>query len=111
MIPTCPYCLQPAVKASTSEIYPGRKSFSEAFFWVCHKCDARVGCHPNTDKPLGTLATISTRRARQATHSAFDRIWKAEMLSQGISKRKARNSAYQWLAGQLGTRSNIGEMD
>lgn len=41
------------------------------WFYACADCGARVGMHPETDIPLGTLADARTRFARQDAKQAF----------------------------------------
>ena len=89
----CPYC-GGSVKLIDSQIIYG-KSYGLA--WVCEnypKCDAYVGCHPGTDKPLGRLADKELRAWKGAAHAAFDPMWK--------SRKMTRRRAYQWLSGQIG---------
>ena len=86
----CPYCGAEAHKVTGKEIYPHRKDLYSKKFYQCKPCDAYVGCHPNSDKPLGRLANADLRRAKMAAHAAFDPIWK--------SGNKSRSKAYSWLA-------------
>lgn len=80
----CPYCGNAAAKGSSPW---GTK-------YECVPCDARVGCHTGTDKPLGTLANAELRAARMLAHGAFDVLWK----ELGMKRVKA----YAWLGRQLG---------
>lgn len=79
----CPYCGAAADKVSSQW---GTK-------YECLPCDARVGCHRGTDKPLGTLANAPLRDARMRAHAAFDTLWR----SCGIPRREA----YAWLGGLM----------
>lgn len=81
--PTCPYC---GCTAQLTRIHYGE-------VWACRPCDARVGCHKGTQKPLGTLANAELRRARRRVHELFDPLWK-----EGGWPRPA---AYAWLGQQL----------
>lgn len=81
---TCPYCSAPADRVQTPW----------GFKYQCVPCDARVGCHPGSDKPLGTLANAELRKARMAAHAAFDPLWKLHGLK--------RSAAYAWLARKMG---------
>lgn len=88
----CPYCNKPVEFLSdSSEIYHG-KNYGPVY--ICRPCQAWVGCHKGTDKPLGRLADKELRNLKIALHDEFDSIWKS-----GMMKRK---DAYQWLAGELG---------
>lgn len=61
---------------------------------VCNDCGASVGCHADTDEPLGKMAKSNTRYLRYLTHLAFDKIWKSGCMP--------REKAYSWIAVQLG---------
>lgn len=91
---SCQYCNQPAQLLRGSELHRGRDDLSEQFFWVCRPCDAWVGCHPRSDRPLGTLAQLSLRRWRSRAHELFDPLWRREP--------KKRSQRYRWLADRLG---------
>jgi ssDNA-binding Zn-finger/Zn-ribbon topoisomerase 1 len=101
----CPYCGSSVVKRSSRLIY--RRSYG--WLWVCSRypeCDAYVGCHKGTDKPLGRLANATLRRRKMEAHAAFDPLWQAGEMK--------RSEAYAWLAKQLGIpakRCHIGEFD
>ena len=56
-------------------------------------CDAYVGTHKGTSKPLGSLASKELREARAKAYAAFERIW--------IERHLTRNSAYKWLCVKL----------
>ena len=86
----CPYCLEPA-KLVDSEVIYGR-SYGNS--WLCVPCDAYVGCHKGTNKPLGRLANKDLRQAKMKAHIAFDPLWK--------SKKMTRREAYIFLANKLG---------
>lgn len=86
----CDYCGQPAPLIDSKEIY-GRRSYG--LMYVCKPCDARVGVHKGTTKPLGRLANAELRQAKISAHDGFDRLWK--------SGRMPRNAAYRWLSSKL----------
>lgn len=91
--PLCPSCGQ---SGTLTEDAWGPK-------WVCPDCDTRVGCHPRTNTPLGTMATKAQRSARMAAHTAFDPLWQYKLArNPRMSKSAARRAAYAWLAGELG---------
>lgn len=89
----CPYCNQEAALVSGNKVYPHRLDLISKMFWECKPCDARVGCHPHTIKPLGRLANAELREAKMKAHAAFDPLWKLGT--------KSRSQAYAWLAEQL----------
>lgn len=97
--PTCSYCKCDAKLVDSAEIYG--KSYG--LIWLCAPCDAYVGIHKNSHnaRPLGTLANGSLRKLRSAAHEAFDPMWRRAVQVHQISRYKARNEAYAWLAAQL----------
>lgn len=88
----CTYC----DKAATLDRHAG------FLVWACHDCDARVGVHKGTNKPLGTLANAEARKWRQKAHAIFDPMWQEKMKRERISKRAARHKAHTWLGDELG---------
>lgn len=64
----CP-CCGGAVELVSNEVFY-KRVLGWPLTYRCMDCDARVGCHPGTDLPLGTLADEVTRRARRAAHVA-----------------------------------------
>ena len=103
--PVCS-CGQISVLVYGDTVYPHRPDLAHKPFYVCNDCDTRVGCHPNTLRPLGNLASFELRKARMAAHEAFDTLWK--------TKRMSRSKAYAWLAKELHmskTRCHIGNFD
>ena len=90
----CQYCHRPAMLITGKTMYPSRSDLWFKYFWRCAQCDAHVGCHPGSPRPLGELANAETRKARQAAHAAFDPFWKGKSMK--------RKEIYQWLADSLG---------
>ena len=80
--------------------YPYQKNYGP--IWKCVPCDAYVGCHKGTERPLGLVADAATRAAKIKAHAAFDPLWMRKMRKEGISKSVARGAGYRWLADQLG---------
>ena len=114
MTVTCPYCNAPAVLTDSAEVYHGN---SFGMIWLCRPCQAWVGVHKGTDKPLGRLANKELRDWKMRAHAVFDPIWEAKLrhrraggagksgrASGGPSYKKAyaRGAGYKWLAQQLG---------
>lgn len=100
----CPYCNEPAELIDTQEIYGG-KSYGLAY--ICWPCDAYVGVHRGTTKPLGTLANFELRKWRNAAHAAFDPIWEERYkeyrsVDPNYTKSVARRFCYQQLATLMG---------
>lgn len=101
----CPYCGSDTKFIDSKEIYG--KSYG--MVWACinyPKCDAYVGVHKGTDKPLGRLANAELRKYKNKAHAIFDPIWQDRKMS--------RKEAYAWLASQLGlpvNETHIGMFD
>jgi len=79
----CPYCNKPTILRPSSFVY-GKNAPDYGWFWLCvryPRCDAYVGCHPGTQRPLGTLANKSLRNLRVTTHTNFDQLWKQGKIS------------------------------
>lgn len=86
----CPYCGKPAMLVDSIVIYK-KRSYGNAYLYKA--CNAYVGCHPGTDKPLGRLADAELRKWKERAHNAFDILWKKRIFF--------RNDAYKWLAEEL----------
>lgn len=111
-VPTiCRYCggiidIVPALRIYGSSTE--RLGLTDESLYLCQNCNARVGCHRGTTRPLGNVANEVLRLKRKETHEVFDRFWR----SRGMS----RSRAYAWLSAQLRIpegRTHIGsfEMD
>lgn len=94
MNPECPYCGDVSKLTTGEFVYPHRPDLGHLKFYVCIPCDARVGCHGSSSKPLGRLANGELRSAKSAAHAAFDPLWK-----RGTMKR---TEAYAWLSEAMG---------
>jgi hypothetical protein len=102
----CQYCSRPAQLLRGDVLYPRRPDLAQRRFWRCEPCDAHVGCHPGTEKPLGRLAKANLRELKQFAHGHFDPIWRSGGMG--------RAEAYRWLADKLGIpaeRCHIGWFD
>lgn len=91
---SCDYCGKPAQLVTGETVYPHRRDLWKKRFWMCKPCEAYVGCHGNSGKPLGRLANVELRKAKIDAHAAFDSLWKSE--------RMTRKQAYARLANILG---------
>lgn len=95
MIPkVCPFCKSSVSLVDSVKVY--HRSYG--FIYLCDRyprCDARVGCHSGSDKPLGTLADRELRQWRSLAHRQFDPLWKSGIFT-------SRNAAYKWLARAMG---------
>lgn len=92
--PICPYCEAMSELVTGERVYPHRPDLAKKFFYLCEDCDAYVGCHPNSRRPLGRLANAELRRWKRRVHAALDPLWKRGSMN--------RSEAYEWLAGALG---------
>ena len=100
----CPYCGRQAEYVDSKAIY-GR---SYGMAYLCRPCDAYVGVHRGTDRPLGRLADADLRRWKKLAHATFDPLWQHGRF------RGRRNAAYAWLSGQMGipeAETHIGMFD
>lgn len=93
----CPYCGAKPVYTDSSVVY--RKSYG--MIYLCIPCNAFVGVHEGTDKPLGRLANAELRLWKKRAHAVFDVLWKHKEAC-GTPHHKARQAAYKWLSKELG---------
>lgn len=63
------------------------------YIYQCQNCNARVGCHKGTDRPLGDVANEALRLKRIETHHVFDAFWRSQHMT--------RTGAYRWLSQQM----------
>lgn len=90
----CDYCGRGTELVGGDVIYPHRKDLARLKFYRCAPCDAYVGTHKGTVKPLGRVANATLRTLKQQAHVAFDPMWRDSKMS--------RSEAYIWLASKLG---------
>jgi hypothetical protein len=90
----CPYCGEPPQFVDSAVIY-GR---SYGMMYLCSPCNAYVGVHKKTNKPLGRLANAELREWKKKAHEVFDQLWKGY---RGGKPRMSRSEAYAWLAKEL----------
>ena len=96
-IPTiCRYCGGVIRLTPAKDIYGAstdRLGLANENIYLCQNCNARVGCHKGTNRPLGNVANEVLRLKRRETHQVFDRFWQDNGMS--------RTPAYKWLAKQM----------
>ena len=96
-IPTiCRYCGGTVHLVSATKVYGAsavRLGIEREVFYQCQNCNARVGCHGGSKRPLGNLANEALRMKRMETHQVFDSFWKERGMS--------RTQAYKWMAKKL----------
>ena len=91
----CDYCQSEAHLKDSSVVYG--KSYG--MIYICSSyptCDAFVGVHEKTNKPLGRLANSELREYKKRAHSYFDVRWKNTKFRKGD-----RSSQYKWLSEKL----------
>lgn len=76
LTPLCPYCQEFSTQVTGEAIYPHRRDLHHKAFYQCAPCDAYVGTHDGTRKPLGRLADAELRQAKVRAHAAFDPLWR-----------------------------------
>ena len=78
--------------------------------WWCKPCDAYVGCHNNSQRPLGTMADYKTRQFRKLAHAEFDPLWQ-KVFKKKSNRRLNRDHFYNLISNKFGYRVHIGESD
>ncbi len=91
----CQYCGAKALLVTGDKIYNNYPEAVTKYFWRCpnDKCDAHVGAHHTSMKPIGPLANRWLRSLRIQTHKAFDPLWQSKFMT--------RSEAYQWLTEKM----------
>lgn len=89
----CRYCKAPVALINNAEIYGAEHGWPLTY--ACTHCSAKVGTHPGTDIPLGTLANRETATARRLAHAALDTLWQGKGTT-------ARTLIYRSLAQAMG---------
>ncbi|MEQ1964379.1 zinc-finger-containing protein [Xenorhabdus khoisanae] len=90
----CRYCCNDVTIAHHTEVFGRILNSKWPWLYLCTSCGARVGMHPETNIPLGTLADYPTRLARMSGKREFEEMRRERDL--------ARPDAYRWLARRLG---------
>ena len=86
------------VECCENKVIYGRNFGDWPWIYRCSSCGARVGLHPFTAIPLGTLADDRTREARIAAKAVFQ-DWRE-------NHRLDRSEAYAALAKEMGIPRN-----
>ena len=93
----CRYCGGVVRLAPAAEVYGAaaarRLGIEREKFYQCQNCNARVGCHKGTTRPLGNLANETLRLKRKETHQIFDSFWRERGMP--------RTQGYHWMAKKL----------
>lgn len=99
----CPYCKKEANYGPNEEWYNGKRYGKSYMCYYCKPCDAYVGTHNNTTKPLGTMANRELRQMRMKVHNKIDPLWK--------EKGWKRGEVYFEISSRLGYTYHTGESD
>ena len=102
----CPYCRELCEWVDNAEIY-GRRMGKSWMAYLCRPCEAWVGCHENTRKPLGTPANKQLRRMRAQVHEKLDFLWREGQMDRG----QFYKSLGRLCIGEPGAEVHIGQAD
>ena len=100
--PVCNHCWKELRLTTGKEIYPHRSDLWMKQYWVCDPCNARVGCHPNSNHALGYAANAELRNARSHVHGILDPLWKPFKGSNGAKQSyMTRSEVYKTLSERM----------
>ena len=85
----CAYCRSVPKLVDSAIVY----GVSYGLIYYCKECDAYVGVHKGTTRPLGRLANRELRKLKVDAHNCFDRLWKEKYFT--------RQEAYIFLQKKL----------
>lgn len=88
----CNYCGKEAIWVNNKEIYGKSYGEKNQMAWLCKPCNAYVGCHNNSKKPLGILANKELREIKMISK----KMWQRKYLS-----IYGKGKAYKYLAENL----------
>lgn len=100
----CPYCNKKAIWCENKEIY-GRNYGKSYMCYYCKDCDAYVGCHNNTKKPLGRMANKELRELRKESKN----LWINKIVGGNYRNRKLRSRGYKYLRNLLNKEFHFGD--
>lgn len=95
----CPYCGKQARWCENKEKYG--KNYGKSYMCYLCECGAYVGCHNNTKKPLGTLASPELQQLRRKVHTIIDPMWR--------NGKMTRRNVYAYLSKIMGKTYHTGE--
>lgn len=87
----CQYCGAPAVLRPASDVHGGGHRV-DGYVYACSRypfCDSYVSAHPDTRRPMGTLANRALREKRAKAHRVFNLLWERGHMT--------KKEAYRWL--------------
>jgi ssDNA-binding Zn-finger/Zn-ribbon topoisomerase 1 len=105
-IKNCPYCGGNVSLVSSSIVYNGRDF---GLIYLCDNypsCDAYVGVHKGTNRPLGRLANAELREWKKKAHAAFNPLYES-----GEMNRKQAYKLMQSLMNMDDKEAHIGKFD
>ena len=92
----CRYCGGVIRLVPAEQVYgtsTARLGLAGEKLYQCQNCNARVGCHKGTTRPLGNVANEALRLKRIETHRVFDDYWRSQQMT--------RTGAYRWLSQRM----------
>ena len=92
----CRYCGGVIRLVPAEQVYgtsTARLGLAGEKLYQCQNCNARVGCHKGTTRPLGNVANEALRLKRIETHRIFDDYWRKQQMT--------RTGAYRWLSQRM----------
>lgn len=98
----CPYCHKSDIRLMSHLEFYGKEFKKNGKLYVCQNCQARVGCHPNTEIPLGQLSDEELRGLRIKIHDIIDKYW---------NDKTGRDIVYKKLIGRYGNPFHVGFLD
>lgn len=98
----CRYCGGAVHLVPAAKVYgpaaAKRLGLEREKFYQCQNCNARVGCHKGSTRPLGNLANEALRMKRMETHQIFDSFWKERGMSRTQGYKLGKK---EWKGGSM----------
>ena len=89
----CDNCGSKRIACTDNKVLYGKNQGKWPVIWYCYDCKAAVSCHPDSQIPMGKMATQAVRSLRRKAHKVFDKIFKKHYMT--------RTDAYAWLANNM----------
>ena len=99
----CNYCKKEAEWVQNSEVYGRLYGDKNHMIWLCRDCDAYVGCHKNTKKPLGSLANKELREWRRKAKEVFIQ----KLMDGNWNNKHKKAKAYRWLGATFNLPTSV----
>lgn len=84
----CPHCGGPVSLVNNKVICGGVSYGTWPYAYACDDlkvCNSYVGLHPDTDIPLGSLATAEMRAARNLAKNDFNLMWNSNKMGRSAA--------------------------